>query len=45
MNIRPRGSMNQMTIRMWSAEAGEFSILVGSSSDNIRLRDKFTLTR
>ena len=29
----------------WSAEAGEFSILIGSSSDNIRLRDKFTLTR
>ena len=29
----------------WSAEPGEFSILIGSSSDNIRLRDKFTLTR
>ncbi len=28
----------------WSAEAGDFSILVGSSSDDIRLRDKFTLT-
>ena len=29
----------------WSAEAGEFSLLVGASSDDIRLRDKFTLTR
>jgi beta-glucosidase len=31
--------------RDWSAEAGEFTILVGGSSDNIQLRDKFTLTR
>jgi beta-glucosidase len=29
----------------WTAEAGEFTILVGGSSDNIQLRDKFTLTR
>jgi len=29
----------------WRAEPGDFSILVGGSSDNIRLRDKFTLTR
>lgn len=29
----------------WSAEPGEFTILVGSSSDNIQLRGKFTLTR
>ncbi len=29
----------------WSAESGEFTILVGASSDDIRLRDKFTLTR
>jgi beta-glucosidase len=28
----------------WNAEPGEFSILVGGSSDDIRLRDKFTLT-
>ncbi|HKV78119.1 MAG TPA: glycoside hydrolase family 3 C-terminal domain-containing protein [Candidatus Sulfotelmatobacter sp.] len=28
----------------WSAEAGEFMILIGGSSDNIQLRDKFTLT-
>jgi beta-glucosidase len=29
----------------WSAEAGDFTILVGGSSDSIQLRDKFTLTR
>jgi beta-glucosidase len=29
----------------WSAEAGEFTILVGGSSDNLQLRDKFTLLR
>jgi beta-glucosidase len=29
----------------WSAEAGEFTILVGASSDDIRLRDKFMLKR
>ncbi|MGA7925267.1 MAG: glycoside hydrolase family 3 C-terminal domain-containing protein [Candidatus Sulfotelmatobacter sp.] len=27
----------------WSAEAGDFTILMGGSSDNIQLRDKFTL--
>jgi beta-glucosidase len=31
--------------RDWSAEAGEFTILVGGSSDNIQVRDKFNLTR
>ena len=29
----------------WSAEPGDFSILVGGSSHNIQLRGKFTLTR
>jgi beta-glucosidase len=29
----------------WSAEPGEFAILVGSSSDNIRLQGKFILER
>jgi beta-glucosidase len=29
----------------WTADAGEFAILVGRSSDNIELRDEFTLTR
>ena len=29
----------------WSAEPGDFTILVGSSSDNIQLRSKFILTR
>jgi beta-glucosidase len=29
----------------WSAEPGDFTILVGGSSDNIQLRGKFTLTR
>jgi hypothetical protein len=28
----------------WTAEAGEFTIQVGGSSDNIQLREKFTLT-
>ena len=27
----------------WSAEPGDFTILVGGSSDNIQLRGKFTL--
>ena len=31
--------------RDWSAEPGDFTILVGGSSDNIQLRGKFTLTR
>jgi len=29
----------------WSAEAGEFTILVGGASDDIQLKGKFTLTR
>ena len=29
----------------WSAEPGDFTILVGSSSDNIQLRGKFILTQ
>jgi beta-glucosidase len=29
----------------WSAEPGDFTILVGGSSDNIQLQGKFTLTR
>jgi beta-glucosidase len=29
----------------WSADPGEFTIMVGGSSDNIQLRGKFTLTR
>jgi beta-glucosidase len=29
----------------WSAEPGDFTILVGGSSDSIQLRSKFTLTR
>ncbi len=29
----------------WSAEPGDFTILVGGSSDNVQLRGKFTLTR
>jgi beta-glucosidase len=29
----------------WSAEPGDFTILVGSASDNIQLRSKFVLTR
>jgi beta-glucosidase len=29
----------------WSAEPGDFTILLGGSPDNIQLRNKFTLTR
>jgi len=29
----------------WNAEPGEFTILVGGSSDKIQLKEKFTLTR
>lgn len=29
----------------WSAEPGDFTILVGGSSDSVQLRSKFTLTR
>jgi len=31
--------------RDWSAEPGDFTILVGSASDNIQLRSRFVLTR
>jgi beta-glucosidase len=31
--------------RDWSAEPGDFTILIGGSSDNIHLQGKFTLTR
>jgi beta-glucosidase len=30
--------------RDWTAEPGDFRILVGGSSDNIQLQGKFTLT-
>jgi beta-glucosidase len=29
----------------WRAEAGDFTILVGGSSDNIQLQNEFSLTR
>ena len=29
----------------WRAEAGDFTILVGGSSDSIQLQNEFTLTR
>lgn len=29
----------------WSAEPGNFTILVGAASDDIRLQGKYTLTR
>jgi beta-glucosidase len=29
----------------WSAEPGDFTVLVGGSSDDIQLRGEFTLTR
>lgn len=29
----------------WTADAGKFNILVGSSSENLELRDEFTLTK
>jgi beta-glucosidase len=31
--------------RIWSAEEGEYTILVGGSSDNLKLQAKFPLTR
>ena len=34
-----------VTKKDWSAEPGDFTILVGGSSDNIQLRGKFTLAR
>jgi beta-glucosidase len=38
-------SFYDVTKKDWNAEPGDFSILVGGSSDNIQLRGKFTLTR
>ena len=38
-------SFYDVTKKDWTADAGEFTILVGGSSDNIQVRDKFTLTR
>jgi beta-glucosidase len=38
-------SFYDVTKKDWNAEPGDFSILVGGSSDDIRLRGKFTLTR
>ena len=38
-------SFYDVTKKEWSAEPGEFTILVGSSSDNIQLQSTFTLTR
>ena len=37
-------SFYDMTKKDWSAEPGDFTILVGGSSDNIQLKGKFTLT-
>ena len=36
-------SFYDVTKKDWSAEPGDFTILVGGSSDNIQLRGKFTL--
>jgi beta-glucosidase len=38
-------SFYDVTKKDWSADTGDFTILVGGSSDSIQLRDKFTLTR
>jgi beta-glucosidase len=38
-------SFYDVTKKDWSAEPGDFAILVGGSSDNIPLRGKFALTR
>jgi len=38
-------SFYDVTKKDWSAEPGEFTILVGGSSDSIQLRSKFTLAR
>jgi beta-glucosidase len=38
-------SFYDTTKKAWSAEPGEFSILVGGSSDKIELRSAFSLTR
>ncbi len=37
-------SFYDVKTKNWSAEPGDFTILVGSSSDNIQLRSKFILT-
>ena len=37
-------SFYDMTKKDWSAEPGDFTILVGGSSDNVQLKGKFTLT-
>lgn len=38
-------SFYDVTKKAWQAEPGDFSILVGGSSDNVRLKGKFTLVR
>jgi beta-glucosidase len=38
-------SFYEVKKRDWVADPGEFTILVGSSSDKIQLQDKFTVTR
>jgi beta-glucosidase len=38
-------SFYDVTKKDWSAEPGDFTILVGGSSDNIQLQGKFTLAR
>jgi beta-glucosidase len=38
-------SFYDVTKKDWSAEPGDFTILVGGSSDSIQLQGKFTLTR
>ena len=38
-------SFYDVTKSDWSAEPGDFTLLVGGSSDNIQLRSTFTLTR
>ena len=38
-------SFYDVTKSDWSAEPGDFTLLVGGSSDNMQLRSTFTLTR
>ena len=38
-------SYYDLTKKQWTADPGQFAILIGSSSDNIELKDTFTLTR
>ena len=38
-------SFYDVTKSDWSAEPGDFTVLVGGSSDNMQLRSTFTLTR